>query len=94
MMSYDYATQRPRIFTEDGVALLLTIRDHARVLLDTAGAVQMNALIAHSSGDAWDMLACVDFMCERDELVELTKLQAGVAGQHRVFVRGHRWREA
>ncbi len=84
-MPYSYQTQRPNLFTESGQVMFLKIRDRVKSLLSTAGAVRMQEATSESTGDSWDMLACVDRMVELKELKEVT---AGweVAGQHRVFV--------
>ena len=37
-MSYNYGTERPRIFSEDGVDKLLKMRDRAFALIDKSGA--------------------------------------------------------
>jgi hypothetical protein len=87
-MSYHYATEKPKIFTEDGQILFLKIRDNAKRLLAQAGAVRCGELISCATGDSWTMLACVDRMVELGELREITKDQC-VAGQHRVFVDAH-----
>lgn len=88
-MSYNYATQKPAIFTESGQVMFLAIRDNAQKLLKLAGAVRLQELIRESSGDTWDMLACVDRLVELGELCEVTKPDA-VAGQYRVFTAPHR----
>lgn len=85
-MSYDYATQRAEVFTEDGLKHLLAIRDNVKKLIAQAGAVRLQEAIAAGSGDVWTLLACIDYMVERRELFELT--QAGIAAQYRVFVGG------
>ena len=84
---YDYRTERPKLFTEEGQILFLKIRDRVKYLLKTAGAVRMQEVIAGiCSGDSWQMLACVDRLVELGELREVT--HDVCAGQHRVFVEG------
>ncbi len=83
-MSYDYETQRSFVFTEAGQVMFLAIRDKAQELIKVAGAVMSVKLIACTSGDTWNMLACIDRLVELGELRELTG--TAVAGQHRVFV--------
>lgn len=81
MMSYDYATMRPGIFTEEGQGMFLAIRDKAAELTKIAGAVTSGALMSVASGDVWKMLACID------RLGELREIDYGsCAGQHRIFV--------
>jgi len=84
-MSYSYANERARIFTEEGQRMFLRIRDKTAGLLKMAGAARMQEMIAGNSGAVWDMIACVDRMVELGEIREIT--HGGVAGQYRVFVR-------
>lgn len=90
-MSYDYKILRPGIFTEEGVVRLTKIRDRARTLLKQAGAVSSGALLntPQTTGDSWEMLACMDYLCERGTLREITG--PNVAGQCRVFIAGREW---
>jgi hypothetical protein len=84
MPGYDYATQRPSVFTEDGQIMFLQIRDNAARLIAKAGAARLLEIIGGVSGNTWDMLACVDRLVELGELREVTT--GSVAGQHRVFI--------
>jgi hypothetical protein len=81
-MAYDYATERPKLFTEDGVKLLREIEGQARGFLATAGAFQFDKISV--AGDGWVLLACIDYLVEQKVLVEVTK-PGSVWGQHRVF---------
>jgi len=40
-MSYNYATEKPKIFTEKGQREFLKVRDHVKYLLNKAGAFRM-----------------------------------------------------
>lgn len=84
-MSYDYATERPALFTESGQVMFLQIRDNAARLIAAAGAVRVQELIRDVGGDSWMMLACVDRLVELGELREVTS--PGCAGQDRVLVK-------
>ncbi len=83
-MTYDYQAEREKLFTEAGQRQFLAVRDKARRLLAQAGAVMSGNIMV--AGDSWVSLAAMDRMIELGELVEVTT--KGVAGQHRVFVRG------
>jgi hypothetical protein len=85
-MSYDYKTQRARIFTEDGQVMFLQIRDQAKRLLKVAGCFRIQECMSGVTGDSWDMLACFDRLKELGEIYEIT--QEKVAAQHRIFVDG------
>jgi hypothetical protein len=83
---YNYSEQRKNVFTEEGQKMFLKIRDRAHKLLNEAGAFMLGNVISGVCGSSWDMLACVDRLVELGEIREIT--QKGVAGQHRVFVKG------
>lgn len=84
-MAYDYATERPRIFTEDGQSMFLKIRDATKYLLESAGAARFQEITRKVTGDSWMMIACVDRLVELGEIREITA-PSSVAGQNRVFV--------
>ena len=48
-MSYDYAVERPKLFTEEGQVLFLAIRDQAKKLVEYAGAVRSAVTSARRS---------------------------------------------
>jgi hypothetical protein len=86
-VSYSYATERDRLFTEDGQKLFLQIRDTVTRLLANAEAFRSDKAWKGCSGDSWQFLAALDRLVELGEIRELTPAGT-VAGQHRVFVRG------
>lgn len=83
-MPYDYAAERPNLFTEDGQVMFLRIRDATHALLKSAGAARSQEMMV-GAGDSWTMLACVDRLVELGEIREVTG--PTVPGQHRVFVK-------
>lgn len=83
-MSYNYQTERPYIFTEDGQVMFLKIRDQANRLIKEAGAASMGQIVNNCTGSSWSMLACVDRLVELGELRELPNPHSH-AGQHRMF---------
>lgn len=85
-MSYEYAAQRPRLFTEDGAKQLIETRDRAIRLLGIAGA--FTACKAMGAGESWMMLAALDYMVERGEIIESSP--PGCWGQDRVFTSGRK----
>lgn len=84
-MAYDYNSEKPWIFTEEGQRDFLKIRDGVWAMLDTAGAFKMHKALSIVSGDTWKMMACVDRLVELGEIREIT--DSRVWGQDRVFVR-------
>lgn len=85
---YEYQTERPKLFTDEGQRMFLIIRDRVQRRLKDAGAVRMQEAISGTTGDTWQMLACVDRLVELGELRELTE-HGRVPGQYRVFVSHH-----
>lgn len=57
---YKYEDEKYKVFTEEGQRGFLKIRDRTHRLLKEAGAFKMSAAITGSTGDVWEMLACVD----------------------------------
>lgn len=84
-MAYDYATQRPNVFTEDGTTMLLKIRDQTKALIAKAGVARSDKMMAGCTGDSWDMLACIDRLVEMGDIHEIPNTMSR-AGQHRVFI--------
>jgi hypothetical protein len=84
-MTYDYATERPRVFTENGQKMFLQIRDRAKRLTAESGAATLGRIIHGVSGDTWQMIACVDRLIELGELREI-KYGDYVSGQNRLFI--------
>ncbi len=80
---YNYLTEKPKIFTEEGQIEFLKVRDRVKYLLKEAGAFMMFSALKDISGDSWQMMAYVDRLVELKEIKEIT---SNVAGQHRVFV--------
>jgi hypothetical protein len=87
-MSYNYETERHKIFTDEGQRRFLLVRDRVKKLLETSGAFSMCYAFQDLSGDVWEMMSHVDRLVELGEIKELTR--KGVHGQDRVFTRGYK----
>lgn len=68
MSNYNYEKIRPELFTEEGVDLLVRMRDHSSKLLFQAGAYTFEKVIRTITGDTWLMIAALDYMVERKEI--------------------------
>ncbi len=68
-MSYDYATERPGLFTEEGQEMFIKIRDKVKSLLKTSGAFRGVEAFGGVCGDNWAQQACLDRMIEMGEIV-------------------------
>lgn len=86
---YQYRSERPALFTEEGVVDFLHVRDRTAKLLNEAGAARMQEILSGisfiGSGTNWYHMACVDRLVELKEIREIT--DEDTSGQHRVFVR-------
>lgn len=91
-MSYNYQTEREKLFNERGQRLFIGMRDNCMKLLDQAGAFSsgkgMDLPPGIGAADTWEMLAVFDRMIELGEIREITG--PSVAGQDRVFVKVHK----
>jgi len=84
---YRYDDLKPILFTERGQEKFLKVRNKTQSLLSLAGACRLEEMISGALGDSWESLVCVDRLVELGEIREITG--AGVAGQHRVFVKAY-----
>lgn len=83
---YDYKTQRPFVFTDEGQRMLLRVRDGVADTLKKSGVITLGkAMDFAGSGDSWDQIACVDRLVELGELVEVK--HDAPATQFRIFRR-------
>lgn len=86
-MSYDYAEQKSRLFTDQGQREFLQTRDRVYELLKKSGACRMAEIMSKAGGsDTWFMAACVDRLVELGEIIELNYPTGTPMGQFRVFV--------
>lgn len=77
-MSYEYATERPNLFTEEGQTRFIKVRDKVNLLIKAAGVFRLQ----EAGIGSWEEMACVDRMVEMGELVEFDR---PCWGQYRVF---------
>jgi hypothetical protein len=89
-VSYCYETERANLFTEDGVQTLTAIRDKARELLRKAGAFSAGRAMDDATGDSWTMLAALDYLVEKGEIVRVTAKDS-TWGQHQIFTSRDRY---
>lgn len=81
-MSYNYHTEHPSLFTEEGMKLTLQIRSRVEYLLKEAGAFTAESAWKDCTGSTWQFAAVLDYLVERGEIVECKR---DCWGQHRVF---------
>jgi hypothetical protein len=82
---YQYELEKPKIFTEEGARVLLTVRDHVARMLTTSGAFMLAKAFDGVQADTWLTIACVEFLAEIGEIHEVPR--TNVTTQHRIFVR-------
>lgn len=85
-MSYVYQEIRPKLFTEDGVRILLQVRETVSRLLPLAGAARAMEIWSGMTDDTWMLLAALDYLVELGDIIEITG--EGIAAQHRIFIAG------
>ena len=70
MSNYNYEFIRHELFNEDGVELLMQLRDISSKLLFQAGAYTFEKVTRTLKGDhdTWLMMAALDYMVERREI--------------------------
>jgi hypothetical protein len=68
MSNYNYDDIRPELFTEEGVELLMKLRDVSGKLLFQAGAYTFEKVTRTITGGTWLMMAALDYMVERKEI--------------------------
>ena len=83
-MGYSYEKERAELFTEHGVETLTVIRDNAKRLLKEAGAFTAGHAFEKAAGSSWTMLAALDYLVEKGEIVRVTE-DGATWGQHQVF---------
>lgn len=69
-MSYSYETEKPKLFTEEGVALLRATELEVDRLLKEAGAFRQAELqrAVKVRSDSWQELACLDYLEEQGKI--------------------------
>ena len=85
---YDYELEKPKIFTDDGIKILLRIRDGIHKHFETSCAIYLLDAINNFSasyGGNWFHLACVDFLLEIGDIVEITR--EGIPTQSRILLK-------
>jgi hypothetical protein len=85
-MSYDYQTEKHKIFEPENQQDFLKARDQANKLLEVAGAFMIFRALQGITGDTWTMMAYIDRLKELGEIREIT--DSNTMGQYRVFVKG------
>ena len=83
-MSYCYETEKPKLFTEDGVKMLRSIEKAVDTLLKSAGAFRFQELMQLSShgGDSFTELACLDYLVEQGKIA---CVRSECWGQYKVY---------
>lgn len=83
-MIYQYSVERPGLFTENGLILIMQIRANAESLGRVAGAFSADRAWSGCAGSSWQFIAALDYLCEQQVIREITS--ASCAAQHRIFV--------
>ena len=85
-MVYKYEEQKPEIYTDRGIDMLMRFLKAASKKFKTSGAFRYDSISL--SGDSWLHLAVVDYLVEIGDLKEIP---TDGATQERIFVKGDLW---
>lgn len=66
-MSYNYETEKPWLFTDEGQRKLLKVRDQVHAALQSHGAIRFDK-IDFGSGSSFEFLAIMDRLVELGEV--------------------------
>lgn len=83
---YNYTTERPYVFTDEGQRKFVKIYDTAKKAFETTGAVTAGKLMTGCSGDSWQTMACVDRLIE---IGSAREVNTSGAWQYKVFLPVH-----
>ena len=61
---YNYKEQREKIFTPDGIELLIKILYRIDELTKVAGVCTIEKATNGHGGNNWQMIACIDYLAE------------------------------
>ena len=82
---YNYQAEKTRLFSPEGMIIILKARDNAKRLLKSAGAFNGTKIFDDLSvPDTFFMMAVLDYLVELGDISELT--ESDVAGQDRIFI--------
>ena len=83
-MSYNYAAEKPKLFTDEGQRAVMSASINAHKLIDSAGAfMAFKCLVDVKYDDTFMAMAILDRLVELRVIREVTG--PGAWGQHRVF---------
>jgi len=80
---YNYQTERPKLFTENGVEMVLGIKKNIQNMVAVSGAVDFYHATKGVVSASWTQFAALDYLVEKGEIREVTNAEA--MGQHKVF---------
>lgn len=83
-MSYNYETEKLRIYTPEGIGMLMKVFTNVNELHKASGAFKASNAWRGITGDVWLMLACLDLLVENGYIREI--VGDNTAGQDRVFI--------
>ncbi len=69
-MSYNYLTEKHKVFQEDNQMMFIKIKEHIELLHQSAGVCTLESAVNASgvTGSSFTMLACVDRLAELGEV--------------------------
>lgn len=82
-MSYNYQAERPKLFTDEGVKLILHVLTNVTTLCAQSGVCTVDKAMRGITGDSWMTLAAFDYLQELDKIVRVPQRTA-VAGRDEI----------
>lgn len=89
---YNYESEKPWLFTDQGQRSFLKVRDWCKQTLKTAGAFRAQEAMSQVPGASsnWEQLACLDRLVELGEVKRATPVGT-VSTQYEIFVSTDRY---
>ena len=83
-LMYSYESEKHNLFTPEGFDILIKVRDKSIELNRIAGCFNTEKLILNCSGSSFIMLAAIDYLVEKGELIKIIN---GARIQYNVYRR-------
>jgi len=83
-MPYDYSLEKLKLYWPESQKTLFKIRRRMDELITESGVARLQEILGDFTGDGWELMACVDYLCEMGEFVEVEQRRYP-PGQYRIF---------
>ena len=83
---YRYEEEKHKLWTDEGLDMIIKVREEAHRLFKIAGCATLENLIRGCTGDSFTMLAVVDWLEEKKTIRRI--YQDGVSTQRQIYTWG------